>query len=296
MLKTSDEDDDNDDYDDDYDNRTTLHEVWKQQSRLNANDIVSRLTHTDAYSVGMGLNCPVINVKYTDTTGDYVPNSNLYGQEWFEEAAIDSDYERHLLLVRHLGLVTISMSEREIVEYGVEHYMSRLDDYLRYWYHHADPKDLAARVETSLFSGWQVAQQFTNTDSVTVDDLYQELKKLTAKTIKTGAEIDAVSDEALQGVRTDYAWYRYHKKLLHYAQFKTSNYRLLRIEQGFKLDDRDRHYLQGQAVTAWDHLVYAPGPQAFPGLWQARGAGDAVARWLVVIYDKMYRYHDYRVI
>lgn len=296
LLHKTDEDDDNDDYDDIYDNRTTLHEVWKQQSLLGTNDVVSQLTGIDAFTVGVGLNCPVINVKFTaNSTEPYVANSNLFGLEWMQSENVDTDYERHLLLVRHLGLLTILMSEREIVEYGVEHYMRRLADYLHHWHAHADPNDLEATVATSSFSGWQLALRF-DTDTVSVEDIFQQVTKLLDKAVATGAEIDAVSDEALQGVRTDYAWYRYHKKLLHYAQFKASNYRLLWIEAGFKLDERDRHYLHVDDDTSWDHVVYAPGQQAFPGLWRANGDSDAVARWLVVVYDKMYRYHDYRVI
>lgn len=294
---------------------TTLHRYWSRQDNLTINDYLGiSIKSSDSFIFQDSLAAPIINMKFAnDYRRDksvFVPNSNLYSQDWMVKTNMDPEYHFHSLLIRLIGLLGICLSEREMVDYKTHLYFNRIQDYfddfsetnkmiLRHWGN--------STVPTNLVSNWQIYQDMNleNSEFVPFSALVKQTKKLIRLVKKASSKYDKYNTEVQQGLQTDFPWYKYPAKLLKYAQFKVANYQLLHFEQEFKLSPKDVQYLDYDSTIS-DHVIYGlPNCvnlnitstecvkwSTFTNLYQSTYDKDfaATVKWLVIAYEKLRKF------
>jgi hypothetical protein len=305
-----------DSYANEKDGITTLHHYWLKQDNRTINDRLGlELRNSDSLIVQDRWSAPIINMKFAnDPKRDasvYVPNSSLYSYDWLMKMNEDSLYYYHVLLIRLVGLLGITLSEREMVDYRVNTYFNRLgkffeefvetnDNDLRNWCNRTVPMHLV--------SNWQIFQdiKFNDATSIQFGSLVDELKRLLDRSVQSTKNIDIYNQHIQQELQRDVPWYKYPRKLVTFAQFKLANYNALRIEKGFKLNNKDIQYLNFDNYPV-KHIIYGLpkcsnfndttankcfGWTTFTNLHESVQANDfhSTVKWLVIIYEKLHAF------
>lgn len=267
----------------------TLRHVWESQSHESANEVVGSWWGPNACVIGNLLTAPIVELGWTDNAKGFVPNSELYGADWMMKD-VDPDATLHGLLVRLVGLLGITFGERETIGYGVEHYMKFLYQELGQWKLTLSEFP-EVHVDPSVYSGKQIESWVT--EKATLNDLADKLLYLAKSVICCGRALDKKQEDVLAGIRKDYPWYKFHKKLVLYAKFKTINRELLDIENSLTIGPADWDYL-GLEEKYFNHIVAGYGLTSFPYLHEATldANHELMARWIVLIFEKLSEYQQ----
>lgn len=298
------------------DNFSNLHEYWLKQDNLTINDHLGiPIKDSDSLIFQDDLAAPIINLKFSnDPRRDgsvYVPNSNLYSYDWMMKTNLDPQYHLHALLIRLIGLLTISLSEREMVDYRTKPYFKQI---LNYYQDFIDSNKKVFNqwknmtVPTNLVSNWQIYQDLNleNPEIIRFSGLINQLRDLINLDIKSSQINDEYNVQVQQDLQTDFSWYKYPSKLVKYAQFKVANYQLLHMEREMKLSNKDIQYLEYETTTL-DHIIYGLPHclvlnvtttrdcikwSTFTNLYQSANSKDfeATVKWIVVTYEKLRKF------
>lgn len=302
------------------DDYTTLHSYWLKQDNISINNLVGELIKSSDASVFQNyLGTPVVNVKFeNDPKRDssvYIPNSNYYSYEWLTKRKIDNDFLLHGLLIRYLGLLTISLCEREVIDTRTVHYFKQInlqfkkfteenESRLIDWSKRKIPQDLISKFK--LFS--EVKGDIdSDTKSIKLSMLVRKFQSLANDLVGQALAFDIYNGKVAELWIEDFAWYKLLKKLKIFAQLKLANYRLLHFEKEFTLKPKDHLFLYGDAdqKNGPDHVIYGVPPfsvnetnayfetrvdrSIFPHLYQATREDnfEMFVKWLAVTYEKL---------
>lgn len=244
--------DDDDDFNDDF---TTLHHLWKKQDQLHINNNLGWPVSSSEFGFfQQHLAAPVINVKFANDEkrdgGIYVPNSNFYSRKWLIEQSSDRRLHLHGALVKYVGLLAISLSEHEVADYHTHLYFKEIETYYKTLLTLEQEKisntwaDLI--VPNYLIYRYSIFQDLDTDDPVTFKQIVDQFSELMNLTVYQSQIFDNWNDIVEDGLTRDYPWYRYYKKLQHFAQFKVSNYKLTHLERDLQLTDQDITYLSNK--------------------------------------------------
>lgn len=295
---------------------TTLHHYWLKQDNRTINDRLGlELRNSDSLIVQDRWSAPIINMKFAnDPKRDasvYVPNSNLYSYDWLKKMNEDSQYYYHVLLIRLVGLLGITLSEREMVDYRVNTYFKLVEKYFEEFVDNNEDALMKwdnRTVPMYLLSNWQIYQElkFNDASSVPFESLVDELKKLLKRSVKSTKDVDIYNLQIQQELQRDVPWYKYPRKLVTFAQFKLANYNALRIEKGLKLNNKDIQYLNSDNYPV-KHIIYGlpkclnfddlTANKCFKwttltNLYESVQANDfhSTIKWLVIMYEKLHAF------
>ncbi|CAI5757950.1 unnamed protein product [Candida verbasci] len=299
----------------------TLFQYWNKQDNLTIENNLGLplLFSTDSLVFQHHLNTPIINVKFSnDQKRDnsiYLPNSNYYNYNWLlKQPGIDDELDLHATLIRYLGLLVISLSEHEVVDYKTEPYFKQAEQYykdfltcegdnLSSWSNNTIPNYLIYK--SSIF------QDLDTNEPVKFDQIVQQLSNFLNETTYQSKIFDDWNINVENGLIKDYPWYLYYKKLQHFAQFKVSNYKLLHFEKDLKLNDKDYIYLNlnedGSSTTGnelfYDSIIFNTPDlknneeffkdrflkSTFGNLYKAIDDEnfEMSVKWIVLIYEKI---------
>lgn len=324
VVKPSVEDTPSDEDDDD--NETSLYHYWRKESGANINNVLGDVfTSKDAGVFQFKGDTPVINFKFSESSqhneSTYVPELDHYSYSWLQD--IDPNLDLHGLLVRFLGLLVLSLEEREVVDYRLEPYLDlaqkrfdlfkeqmskqleewkteKIDTYLLE--KSAILKDiLDNRKSATVFSPgyWSNADE-----EVTLADVLTQFGKLIKDAGAQSLIFDAYNHDVENLLTEDYPWYKMLKKVHIYAKFKVTNYKLLRVEKDLAATDDDieyggdmvkRHFMYEAPVK--NGVCYSDKEKeqrgAFAGFFRAVEEGDLeqLIKLIVIRYEHLHVIH-----
>lgn len=282
---------------------STLHHYWLKQDNQTINNILGQqIVDSDALVFANHVNVPVVNVKFEHDEkdqSDYVANSNFYSLDWLQKNHIDDKLLLHGTLLRFIGLLTISLSEHDVVDYKVAPLTNLVQSSF----------ELLKSEHTKLLNSWDskdVSKLITDTkiekdiSGTSFKQLIVQVDKLILESKEAAIIADDYHSHIQNNLIQDYPWYNYYKKLGHYAQFKVANFKLLRSSSQFELDDHDLQFLGIDELYYKNVLYSVPEFEAktqndrfkhstWTNLHEAilREDFDMVVKWLVIIYDKI---------
>lgn len=305
-------------YDDHEDDEfTTLHNYWARQDNISINNLLGELIKTsDALVFQNFLGVPLINIKFeNDPLRDpaiHIPNSNYYSYEWLIKSKIDNELLLHGLLVRYIGLLAISLSEREVIDMKTVLYFHNigkcLDQFmaenkfkLSEWSHKKVPLYLLEK--SSLYSDLKEDEDF---DKIKFSMLLKRLHSLLEDLVEQSLALDVYNDDISRKLIEDFAWYNLLKKLKIFAQYKLANYRLLHFENALTLNKKDYQYIyETKEEGFFNHVLYGVpkfltcenstyyssrvNHSIFPHLYSSLKDDDfeLTVKWIITLYEKM---------
>ncbi|KAK6463269.1 vacuolar targeting protein [Scheffersomyces coipomensis] len=313
-----DEDDDNE-IDNDEDDYSTLHHYWSKQDNKTINGVLGQdLIKSDALIFQNHLNTPIINVRFeNDPKRDsslHIPNSNYYSYDWLVKRQIDEDLLLHGSLIRYIGLLAITLSEHEVVDYRTRYYAKTIGDsfevFLQYNKQALDGWS-NRNVSTYLISKSNIFKDFKNqfdadVDTITFNDLIFQFQSLLTDLFEYSFKFDTNSKALQNDLTKDYPWYRFYKKVQTFASFKVFNHILLHLERNGQMTNNEYQYLNLSHEYYFQHAFYGVPKfnastssleylksrsklSTFTHLHESVLDNDfeATIKWLVVIYDKL---------
>ncbi|RCK56370.1 Vacuolar protein sorting-associated protein 70 [Candida viswanathii] len=302
---------------------TTLYEYWWKQDKTAINNNLGLPIATSETSIFQKhLATPIINVKFeNDPEVDhavYIPHSNYYSYDWLIEENIDDDLLLHGLLMRFVGLLAISLTEHEVYDYKTNPYFKSISSFYKKLVD-AERDKLAAWddeiVPNYLIYKSTLFQHLDTDEPVQFKFVLDRVGFMINRQIVNQSRIfDEWNVQVEEGLMQDYAWYRYYKKIQHYAEYKVSNYKLAYLENDLQLNDRDYLYLKvdengastievpdyyDNSIIFGDHEFHPDVKQeyfdrrklsgCFTYLYESieRGDFEFTIKWLVLIYEKV---------
>ncbi|KAI5966534.1 uncharacterized protein KGF55_000843 [Candida pseudojiufengensis] len=246
-----------DDEEDNNDKYTTLHKYWEKQdnNKIN-NNLGYSIINSESKIFQQHLSTPIINLKFiNDPKKDcakYIPNSNYYSKNWIIKQNIDDDLLLHGSLIRFIGLLGISLSEHEVVDYKTFEYFKTIEKFYNTLLEVEDSKLHQwnnSIVSNYLIYKYSIFQDLDTNEPVKFHQILNQFSKLINDTVEQSKIFDLWNSKVEIGLIQDYPWYKYYKKLQHFAQFKVSNYKLSHLEKDLKLNDQDYTYLESKEPT-----------------------------------------------
>lgn len=314
------------DDDDDDDSETSLYRYWYKESGAKINNILGdKLTAKDAGVFQFTCDTPVVNLKFSESSqhneSSYVPELDQYSYSWLKD--IDPDFDLHGLLVRFLGLLVLSLEEREVVDYRLEPYLDvarkrfalfreAMGKQLEEWKSEKIDsfilekstilKDiLENRKSSTYFNPGFWGQE---DEEVTVEDVLEQFDHLLKDAGAQALIFDAYNHDVENLLTEDYPWYKLLKKVHIYAKFKVTNYKLLRVEKDLAANENDITY--GGDLVKHHFLYETPAKNsscfnekdkgvrgAFAGLFRAVEENDLeqLVRLITVRYEHLHLIH-----
>ncbi|KAG7194985.1 uncharacterized protein KQ657_004097 [Scheffersomyces spartinae] len=320
LLELKTELDSENDDDDGGESFTTLYHYWKLQDNHTINNFLGQgISKSDAFVIQNHVNVPVIKVGFSNDPkrdlSTYIPNSNYFSYSWIVQRQMDDNLLLHGSLVRYIGLVMLSLTEHYVVDYKTSSYLNHAMDLYDIVVNHTS-KTLQSwgdqEVKSYLISGSDIYSDLksgTSPDTelkvVTFSQLVEQFEVL-ANHLKNQLVIfDDYNKGVEDGLMFDYPWYKYFKKLQHFAQLKVTNTKLLHLENSMKLTDLEWQYI-GIKKPFYYHLLYGIPkfdilkPQlyfdtrnemcGFPYIVDSIEEGDfeLTVKWLVIVYKKLH--------
>lgn len=295
------------------DQQTTLLHYWQKQDNITINNILgNQIKRGDSFLFENTLGVPTINVKFdtsVDQNSSYVPNSCFYSYKWLVKDKIDNDLLLHGLLIRYVGLLAISLAEKEVVDVGIRNYAKVIKDFYDSLLNSSHTATwLDKTVTSSLVKQFGIYTDLTNQgiEDIHFSDVLMALSSLIDDTIKVSAIFDDYIVDIQNQFFQDFAWYRLLNKIRIFAQFKYANYKALRLNSELILKSSDYDYLgHSNELKVLGHVIYglpAFYPTAlesrflsrdshsiFPHVYDAFASNDfeLAVKWLVVTYEKL---------
>ncbi|CAK9438392.1 uncharacterized protein LODBEIA_P26160 [Lodderomyces beijingensis] len=257
----------NDDDDDNGEDYTTLYRYWLKQDNLTINNILGwPIISSEAKIYQQHLSTPIINLKFTNNekrdSAKYIANSNYYSREWLIKQSIDNNLLLHGSLIRFIGLLGISLSEHEVVDYKTFSYFKKISAFY----------DTLLSTEQEKLAQWNktlvpsyliykhsIFQDLDTDDPVDFDQIVTQFTSFMVETVQQSRIFDKWNIQVEDGLTRDYPWYMYYKKFQHFAQFKVSNYKLSHLERDLKVSDLDYTYLSLREPPKIEHEVTSLG-------------------------------------
>lgn len=300
------------DGDDSDDEETSLYHYWYRQDEAYINNKVGDVfSGMDAGTFQFGLAAPSINIKFDQNLSHndslYVPESNLYSLLWLTDG-IDKTYALHSLLVRFLGLLTLSLGEHEVVDYRTvgyfelthrffDSFISANAKVLRKWKKKEVPASLLER--SALLEDYKNGLDDPKDDkNLTFNEVVLQVTDLLHQLQNKSLIFDDYNKSVQDMWIADYPWYKMLKKIHIYAKFKVANYKLLRLERGLSFTAEEAENITSHNKT--QHLVFQP-PQgehsrsvlrqrgAFASMYEAVDARniDQLVTIMVALYERL---------
>lgn len=228
-----DDDDDDDDGDDDF---TSLYKYWMIQNNATIDyQLGNSVWNTDMFPFQYHSSIPSMNVKFDNNpikdSAVYVPNANYYSYDWVTK--MDEDLALHSMLIRYVGLLAISLSEHEVINFKANNYFGFLEQEMKTLMKGNDAvlqdwanKDILKYLETLFFNFYGDEDEIK-----TMGDLTIKLQDITKSLTSLALIFDDYNHNVQIGLIEDYPWYQSFKKVKLWAQFKLSNYKLLHLEK-----------------------------------------------------------------
>lgn len=247
---------------------TSLYHYWFRQDKARINNNVGEaFADKDTGTFQFSYAAPSINIKFKESPAHndslYVPESNMYSLAWLADS-IDKTYVLHSLLVRYLGLLTLSLGEHEVVDYRTRSYFAQtrlhFDNFVT-----ANTKVLRAwadeAVPASLLEKSVLLEDFKNdigdlaeSSALTLANVVSQISKLLHQLGNQSLIFDEYNKSVQEMWIADYPWYKFLKKVHIYAKFKVANYKLLRLEKGLSLSAEESEKITGHNGT--HHIVF----------------------------------------
>ncbi|CUM46929.1 uncharacterized protein AC631_01973 [Debaryomyces fabryi] len=296
---------------------TTLHNYWARQNNISINNLLGELIkRSDALVFQNFLGVPLINIKFeNDPLRDpaiHVPNSNYYSYDWLIKSKIDNELLLHGLLIRYIGLLAVSLGEREVIDMKTVLYFQKIGTYLDQflaenkfklseWSSKKVPLYLLEK--SSLYSD---LKDNANSNKIKFSMLLKGLHSLLEDLVEQSLALDIYNDDIAQKLIEDFAWYNLLKKLKIFAQYKLANYRLLHFENALTLNNKDYQYIyETKQEGFFNHVLYGV-PEfltrenstyyssrvdhsIFPYLYSSLKDDDfeLTIKWIITLYEKL---------
>lgn len=260
----------------DKDKKTSLYDVWKNDSRA----YIGNLGSGSDYTVFLDhLGVPSIDVGFGGGEGDpvYQYHSNYDSFHWMDNFVEDA-WEYHAAMSKYITLFAVSLSEREVVAFNVKEYALTLSKFLK-----AIQRKYVGASTDSESSEQKVLEEGTiNTApwAESFDDVLNTAKEF----VETAQKYDEYTSQLQKDIIKDWPWYKYYKKLALLARIRVANRKLFNLEKLFLSSN-------GLEGREWfKHIVYAPGRytgyagEVFPGIAEALEDGDYenAIKWLSI--------------
>lgn len=250
------------------DDETSLYHYWDLQNGAYINNKVGdAFADTDAGTFQFTFGTPSINMKFEQSPSHndslFVPESNLYSLTWLTDA-IDKTYVLHSLLVRFLGLLTLTLGEHEVVDYRTAKYFTLAKEFfdgflgdnakvLDSWATEEVPTSLVER--SALLNDYKHLLDDVNGEvSVTFNTVVMQMQELLNQLRNQSSVFDDYNKSVQEMWIADYPWYKMLKKVHIYAKFKVANYKLLRLEKGLTFNADEAEKLTGRNET--HHIMF----------------------------------------
>ncbi|CAN6645991.1 vacuolar protein sorting-associated protein 70 [Trichomonascus vanleenenianus] len=214
----------------------SLFEYWNETSGARIGSLGSGSDYT-VFQDHLGV--PSVDMGFGGgSRAVYQYHSNYDSFHWMD-TMLDVDWKIHAAATKIWGLLALTLSEVEVVQFKVREYGELIKDYVT---------DLEGLVEP---------------------DALKDLQKDLDDFIFAAEKYDAYTDKLLDEFTTDYPWYRFFHKLALLARVKIANAKLKTLDRLFL-------YKKGLENRPWfKHIVFAPGRytgyagQLLPGLTEA---------------------------
>lgn len=241
------------------DDETSLWDLWALQDGGQINNKLGNTLGLDHGVFQLSRDTPVISVSYAPNPAfnesTYIAESNYYNLEWVSQH-VDPQLELHALLVRFIGLLTLSLGEHEVVEYKATNYFRRVQMFfqdftasnhplLAAWAHHNVSQQSIGK---ALFT--DIKARNASVEEITFGDVLNQTNILLEAVVEQAAVFDSYAKDVESLWTTDYPWFRMIRKIHVFAKFKFTNYKLLRLE-------KDLNQGLGHATGKWNlHFMY----------------------------------------
>lgn len=243
---------DDDDLDDD---ETTLHRLWRLQSgNYIENNLGYLLQGSNGGKLQINRTTPTVHVQYAGRANStFLPELNGYSFDWVSK--IDPHFELHGLLVRFVGLLSVSLCEHEVVDVRVFEYFAAIRRFFEELL--TKHRDILLTWRSNLVDERKFGHSKLWEDSgllaPTFGDLLSQFVTTLHQCTRKGEKLDEYNMDVQDSLTRDYPWYRMLVKLRIYAQFKVTNYRMLRLEKDLAPDDG--HFIYGEVPRAGKPLL-----------------------------------------
>lgn len=241
-----------------------LHEKWRAQE---GGATINYLGSGSDYTVFLDrLGIPSLDFGFTcdPAAGDaiYQYHSNYDSFYWMDTYG-DPDWKHHVTATQLLGLLTVTLSEEELLQFKITEYSALLDKYLTKLEH-----DFADQIKQHKH-----------------DRSFKRLRHAVDRFVQVSKEYDAYTTQLQEEWTQDYAWYRSYKKFFLLVKIRIANAKLRQVEQTFLTKE-------GLDGREWfKHSVFAPGRYTgysgalLPGLTDALEDNDyeGILKWTGII-------------
>lgn len=278
---------DNDDY--------TLYDYWLQQDNATINVLGAG---TDFVGFQNHLGIPSLNFEFTSdgvTDPVYHYHSNYDSFHWMEKF-VDPDFSLHSTMAKFIGLLTISIGEKEVAPMKTHAYASSIRKYMdemefpREWKSRNIFED-----ESDKKLPWYAKSVLSELKKKNPDQSlkFHHLTSLLSDRISqfnaTAKIYDDYTKDLQRQITQDYPWFEYYKKIKIAVQIKLANMKLVQLDRGFLFADglRNRSWMR--------HVIFAPhrnlgySGDVLPGLHEAIMDGDyqEAVRWAIILIDRV---------
>lgn len=257
----------------------SVHGHWRKSS----NTSIATLGTGSDYTVFLDhLGIPSIDFGFTGGAGDavYHYHSNYDSFHWMD-TFVDPDWKLHATSAKILGLLTLSLSERAVVDLHFEDYGKVLQTGLT--------NILKKNVDNYALSNFQSVNidhehnhdrkyhhNDTNSCNATTPKEHIEcLQKTIDQFTEVGRNVDSYTSELSDAFTRDWPWYKLYKKVILSFKIHVINMKLSKIERVFLHD-------YGLDNRSWyKHVLFAPdrylgyGGAVFPGILESLQDGNS---------------------
>ena len=212
------------------DGESSVYQEWYNRTGARVNNLGSGSDYT-VFQDYLGI--PSVNIGFgpNATSPVYHYHSNYDSFHWMEKFG-DPSFKCHATAAKLWGLLTVSLTEQELIAFKLTEYSELLQNYV-------NEVELKIPLDSPLYDA--SVQSF--------DDLQSDIGQF----IEAAIEYDKYTKQLDEEYTKEYPWYKFYKKLALLIRVKVANYRLFKIERLFL-------YEKGLDNRSWfKHVVFAPG-------------------------------------
>ncbi|ODV95695.1 hypothetical protein PACTADRAFT_42315 [Pachysolen tannophilus NRRL Y-2460] len=270
----------------------TLFDYWHKQDNATI-DFPGSGTDFAVFQNHLGI--PIVNMGF-DANGKTDPvyhyHSNYDSFKWMDTFA-DPDYKRHNCMAKFLGLLGLSLSEREVCFVSPEDYSTRIKEYYESFYKEIPTRWFNYYIDSAYlkYNRRNIIKQLQKLDEDTspkFNSLLILFEINMNKLIETSKNYDSYIKDLQTQVEQDYPWFKFFNKLVLLIRIKLAN---------LKLSHLDRMFLDNEALenrTWMKHTIFAPHRDlgytgdVLPGLHEAimRNDFNDAVKWLDILISK----------
>lgn len=224
------------------DGNGTLFDYWERESGAHINILGSGSDFT-VFQDHIGIPSVDLGFKPGGSSPIYHYHSNYDSFHWMDNFG-DPEWKYHDTLTKFWGLLTLSLSETEVIPF-------KATDYGKLLYNQVS----------------SLEQELSRGDNET--HVFSKLKDELSEFIDQAKEYDEYTRKLQDEYTRDYPWYKWYIKVTLLFKIKITNFKLFKIERAFLYDE-------GLDDRSWfKHIVFAPDRELgytgalLPGLTEA---------------------------